>query len=145
MPTFRTELFLAGKTATGLVVPPEIVDELGSGKRPKVRVTLNSYTYRSTVAPMDGKFYIPVSAENREGAGVTAGEILEVILELDSDVREVEIPEVLVPVFSEHPQVLETFKTLSYSRQKEYVVTILAAKTPPTQQKRIQKMIDDLS
>lgn len=47
---FKTILILGGKTATGLVVPPEIVAALGAGKKPAVSVTLNGYAYRSTIA-----------------------------------------------------------------------------------------------
>ena len=46
----HTTLELGGKTATGLRIPPEVVEELGAGKRPPVRVTINGYTYRSTIA-----------------------------------------------------------------------------------------------
>ena len=74
MARFRATLHLGGKTATGIQVPDEVVAGLGSGKRPAVSVTINGYTYRSTVAPMGGEFWIPVSAEVREKSGVAAGE-----------------------------------------------------------------------
>src|SRR4029079_11930768 len=69
---FRTTILQGGKTATGIEVPPEIVEGLGSGKRPAVRVTINGSTYRSTVAVMGGAFMIGVSAEVR-AAGRGAG------------------------------------------------------------------------
>ncbi len=72
MMTFRATIQRNGKTATGIRVPNEIVSGLGSGKRPAVRVTINGYTYRSTVAPMGGVFMLPVSAEVRAHAGVAA-------------------------------------------------------------------------
>src|SRR6476660_9507912 len=59
--TFRTKILESGKTAAGIQVPPEVVAALGSSKKPAVRVTLNGYAYRSTVAVMDGKFMLPVS------------------------------------------------------------------------------------
>lgn len=70
---FRTVLEQAGKTATGIHVPDEVVEGLGAGKRPPVRVTINGYTYRSTVASMGGRFLVGVNAQNREAAGVAAG------------------------------------------------------------------------
>src|SRR5687767_4338339 len=82
----------AGRTVTGIEVPPEVVDALGSGKRPAVKVTLNGYTYRSTVAVMGGVYMIGVSAEHRTGAGVKAGDVLDVDLELDTEKREVDVP-----------------------------------------------------
>src|SRR3954466_14144816 len=70
---FRTTVLLGGTTATGLPVPPEVVEGLGAGKRPPVRVTIGSHTYRSTVAPRGGAYLVPLSAENRAGAGGGAG------------------------------------------------------------------------
>ena len=89
---FHTTLFLGGKTATGMEVPEDVVLALGSGKRPAVRVTINDYTYRSTVAPMSGKYFLPVSAEVRAHAGVAAGDEFDVSVELDSEPREVTVP-----------------------------------------------------
>ncbi len=53
---FRAIIQLSGKTSTGISVPSEVVEGLGSGKRPPVRVTINGHSYRSTVAPMGGEF-----------------------------------------------------------------------------------------
>src|SRR5688572_17972686 len=89
---FRTTLELGGKTATGIQVPEEVVTALGSGKRPAVNVTINGYTYRSTVAPMGGVYMLPVSAEVRANAGVAAGDELEVEVALDTAPREVVVP-----------------------------------------------------
>src|SRR2546426_6880355 len=89
---FRTVLELAGKTATGFRVPAEVVESLGAGKRPPVLVTINGFTYRNTVAVYDGQFLIGVSAENRTGAGVAAGDEIDVDLELDTAPRQVSIP-----------------------------------------------------
>ena len=62
---FRTTLLQSGPTATGFVVPDEVVEALGSGKRPPVRVTINGYTYSNTVAVMGGEYMVGVSAEHR--------------------------------------------------------------------------------
>lgn len=48
---FRTTVELGGKTATGLPVPAEVVEALGTGRRPPVRVTVAGHHYRSTVTP----------------------------------------------------------------------------------------------
>ena len=69
---FRATVLQSGKTATGIRVPPEVVEALGAGKKPPVRVTMNGHTYRSTVATLGGEFMLPVSAEVRKGAGVAA-------------------------------------------------------------------------
>src|SRR6187455_1685797 len=89
---FRTTLLQNDKTATGFRVPDDVVETLGKGKRPPVRVTINAYTYRSTVAVLGGEYMLGVSAENRAGAGVKGGDCIEVDLELDTSPREVSVP-----------------------------------------------------
>jgi hypothetical protein len=75
---FRTTVELGGRTATGMRVPDEVVDGLGAGRRPAVRVTVGSHTYRSSIASRGGVYLLPISAENRAAAGVAAGDEVEV-------------------------------------------------------------------
>ena len=89
---FRATLLQSGKTATGIRVPDKVVESLGSGKRPAVSVTIKGHTYRSTVAVMGGVYMVGVSAENREKAQVSAGEEVEVDIEVDTRPREVTVP-----------------------------------------------------
>ncbi len=89
---FRTTLEQAGKTATGFEVPSTVVEGLGAGKRPPVRVTINGFTYRNTIASMGGRFMVGVSAENRAGAKVAGGDVIDVDIELDTAPREVTLP-----------------------------------------------------
>src|SRR5450631_2849549 len=89
---FRATIQLNGKTATGIQVPAKVVTPLGPSKRPAVRATVASYTYRSTVASMGGRFMLPVSADVRARAGVAAGDMVTVELDLDTKPREVTVP-----------------------------------------------------
>ena len=84
---FRTTILQGGKTATGIEVPDDVMAALGSGKRPKVTVTVNGYSYRSSVASVGGKSMVGLSAEHRAGAGVAGGDEVEVVLELDTAPR----------------------------------------------------------
>src|SRR6478609_6255116 len=70
---FTAEIEQSGRTATGIEVPAEVVDALGGGRRPKVTVTINGQTYRSSVASMGGRYLVGVSAENRALTGTQAG------------------------------------------------------------------------
>ncbi len=93
MPTFTTTLVLHGTSATGIEVPPEVVDALGAGKKPPVTVTIDGrYTYRNTLAVMGGKHLVGVSAEHRKAAGIAAGDQIEVTIEVDTAPRTVEVP-----------------------------------------------------
>ena len=141
---FRATLERSGKTATGFQVPGEIVEALGSGKRPAVKVTINGFTYRNTVAPMGGSYWIGVSAENRAGAGVSGGEEIDVELELDTAPREVVVPDDFAAAIDAEPAARETFVGLSYSNRSWHVLQINGAKTDETRQRRIAKSVATL-
>lgn len=145
MPTFRTTLLLEGKTATGIKVPAELVASLGSHKRPPVRVTIGNYTYRSTVAAYGDVFMLPVSAENREAAGIKAGDEIEVTIELDTEPRTVEVPNDLATALTEKPGAREAFDALSYTMRKEYVRQVETAKAQATRERRIAGIVAKLA
>ena len=141
---FRTTILAGGKTATGIRVPPEVVAALGSSRKPAVSVTINGYTYRSTVATMDGEFMIGVSAANRAGAGVSAGDEVDVDLELDTAPREVTVPPDFAAALDRDPAARQTFDGLSYSNKSWHVLSIEGAKTEETRQRRIAKSVEAL-
>jgi len=144
MPKFRTTLIQSGKTATGIEVPAEVIQALGTSKKPAVRVTIGSHTYRSTVATMDGKFMLPVSAENRESAGIKAGNEVEVSVELDTEPRVLEIPADFAQALEADAAAKQFFESLNYSNKRRFVYQIEDAKTPETRQRRIEKSIASL-
>jgi hypothetical protein len=135
--SFRATILLAGKTATGIRVPEDVVDQLGHGKRPRVHATINGYTYRSSVAPMHGRFMLPVSAAVREQADVAAGDEVEVALRPDTEPRTVTVPPALAQALAADPHAQDVFNTLSYSNKQRFVLSIAGAKTEETRQRRI--------
>ena len=138
---FRTTLLLTGKTTCGFHVPPEVVEALGKGKRPPVRVTINGYTYRSTVAVYGDIYMLGVSAERREASGVSPGDELDVDLELDTAPREVAVPPDFAAALDAEPAARKTFDGLSYSNQSWHVLQVEGAKTDETRQRRIEKSV----
>jgi hypothetical protein len=141
---FRAVLGLHGKTATGIEVPEEVVTGLGSGRRPAVRATLDGYTYRTTIAPMGGKYFLGVSAEHRTAAGLTAGDQVEVVLELDTAPREVTLPDDLARAL-DAAGARPAFDALSYTYRKEHVRSVEDAKMPQTRQRRIDAVVAKLA
>lgn len=138
---FRTTILQSGKTAMGFEVPQEAVDALAAGKRPPVKVTINGYTYRSSIAVLQGRYMIGLSAENRGPAGVTADDEVEVHLELDTAPREVTIPPDLAAALDAQPVAQRTFDALSYSNKSWHTIQVAGAKTPETRARRIEKSI----
>lgn len=143
--TFTATLELSGKSATGLVVPPEIVEQLGAGKRPKVVVCLNGYSYRSSIAPMSGDFMIPVSSDVRAAAKVNACDKVTVQVSVDTEERKVEVPLDFQELLDSNSKARSAFEWLSYSNKRRHVLSIEDAKTPETRQRRLHKAIRELS
>jgi hypothetical protein len=141
---FATTVEAGGKTATGLPVPAEVVEALAAGKRPAVRVTIGGHTYRSTVAPRGGRFLVPLSAENRTAARVTAGDEVEVDLEVDTEPREVTVPADLAAALAGDEPARQAFERLAYSHRLRHVLAVEAAKAPETRRRRIDKTLEAL-
>jgi hypothetical protein len=141
---FRTMILQSGRTATGIQVPEEVVQALGAGRRPAVKVTVNGYTYRSTVAVMGGAFMISLSAEHRAAAGVAGGEEVDVDIDLNTAPREVSVPADFAAALDAEPAARRTFDGLSYSNKSWHMLQVEGAKTDETRQRRIAKSVDIL-
>lgn len=143
--TFTTTILQAeGLNATGISVPPGVIAALGTQKRPKVVVTLNGYTYRTTVAPFGDVFMLPLSQEHREASGLKAGDEVEVTIALDLQPRTVEVPEDLAAALSARPGATEAFEGLAYSKRKEFVRQVNEAKAQETRTRRIANIVAQL-
>ena len=104
-------------------------------------MTLNGYTYRSTVAPMGGRYLIPLAKAHREAAAVAGGEEHDVTIELDEQPRTVEVPPDLAAAL-DAAGLRATFDALSHSHRKEHVNAVLEAKAAATRERRIAKCLD---
>jgi hypothetical protein len=112
--------------------------------RAPVKVTLNGYTFRSTVAAMGGPPCIPLRKSHREAAGLEGGETLEVRLELDTEKREVKPPADFVRALKAAPPAWERWRELSYTHQREYVEALAGAKKPETRARRLESAVQAL-
>ena len=142
--TFHTAILQTGKNTAGIQVPDEVIEKLGAGKQPLVRVTINKYTYRSAVAVMGGKYMISFNPEHRKAAGVQGGEEANVTLELDLEPRTVEIPNDLKDALIK-ANALDAFEKSAPSMKKEYVRQVEEAKAQETRERRITKIVEKLS
>jgi hypothetical protein len=142
---FQAKLLQAGRAATGIEIPAKIVEALGAGKRPPVSVTLNGYSYRSTIAVMGGKYMVSVSAAVRAAAQVAAGDQLSVSLQLDLAPREVPVPPELQKALEQHATAKARFDQLSYSKKRLCTEPIERAKTADTRLRNVDKVIAALT
>lgn len=137
---FKTVMHQTGNN-TGIVVPAEIIDRLGAGKKPAVNVTVNGYAYRSSVATMGGQFMISFSSAHRTATGIKGGDKIDVTLTLDDKPRVMEVPADLQKALDKDKAAKAYFATLSYSNQRRHIEPINDAKTPETRARRIEKSV----
>ena len=138
---FRTTILQSGETATGIRIPDEVVESLGAGRRPPVRITLGGYTYRSTVAVMGDAYMVGVNADNRAAAGVKGGDKVEVEIELDTAPRTTDVPDDFAAALDAEPAARKTFEALSNSNKSWHVLQVGGARTDETRQRRISKSV----
>jgi hypothetical protein len=141
---FHSTVELGGKTATGIEVSADVVETLGGGKRPPVTVTVGGHTYRTTVAPMGGRFMIPLSAENRAASGLSAGDEVDVEITLDTAPREMKAPDDLAEALRGSPEAEAFFQSLSFSHKRSYVDWIVGAKQDETRRRRVGQAVEML-
>lgn len=141
----RATILQGGKTAAGIRIPAAVVTALGGNKRPAVRVTINGYTYRTSIATMGGHYMLPVSVQVRREAGVAGGDELDLELELDTAPRTVEVPKDLAKALSHSSKARVFFEGLAYSHQRWYVLWIESAKRVETRDARIAKAVTMLA
>lgn len=127
-----------------IVVPPENLEELQAGKRPPVKVWVNEYEYQSTIASMNGQFLLPFAKEHRERSGYQGGDSVAVTLTLESNNREVLLPDDLTIALTDN-DLMNIFEEKSYSIRKEFVRQVIDSKKVETRIKRIQLIIEQLN
>jgi hypothetical protein len=134
----RLELESTGGSTAGFRIPDEVVDELGAGRRPKVAATVGDFTWRSSIARMGDSFWLGMSKDNRAGAGVEAGQVLDLVIVVDDAPRTVDLPQELASV-------ADAWARLSYSNQRRIAESIAGAKKPETRAARVEKALAELS
>ena len=141
--TFKTTIYRDGPMC---FIPVSFDPRAVFGKvRAPVKVTLNRYTYRSTIATMGGTVCIPLRKSNREAAGLDGTETLTVKLELDTEERDVAPPADLVKALKTDRAVWDRWQELSFTHRREYVEAIEGAKKPETRARRVEGAVRALA
>lgn len=142
MPQTRFKTTLLGNQTgpTGMVVPPENLAALGTSKKPSVLVSVNGYTYQSTVAVMGGQFMIGFAAVHRLATGLKAGDPIDVTLTLETAPRVVEVPPDLAAAL-DAATLRPAFDASAPSKRKEWVRQVTEAKTVETRARRVEKVV----
>jgi len=140
---FKAKLGCEGG-ALFLEVPFDVKKEFGKA-RPPVKVSISGYSYRSTISVYGGKYYLPVRGDRREAAGVKAGDLVEVTIQPDTEVRRVDPPPALSAALTKNGPARAQWERLSYTHKKEHAEAVLQAKKSETRARRIQKILEKLT
>jgi hypothetical protein len=141
---FKARVIPSGN-ATGVEVPKDLVEALGSGARPPIAITINRHTWRSRVAVMRGQCLVGISAANRAASGIVEGDIVVVDLELDTASRIVAQPPDLSKALRGDREARAAFERLPFGLKRKHVAAIEGAKTPETRQRRIARLVASMS
>jgi uncharacterized protein YdeI (YjbR/CyaY-like superfamily) len=131
--------------AAAVVLSDDQVATVGEGaKRFPVRATVDGYTWRTSVARMHGEFLVGLNKEVRAAAGVDAGDTVSVVLELDAEPREVDVPDALAQALAGDDAARAAFDRLAFTHRKEYARWIAEAKRDETRERRVAMAIEML-
>ena|ERR1700761_3157415 len=128
----------------GLEVPARVIEELGEGERPPVTIRVNGHSWRSRIAKMRGRYLIGFSKANRAAAGVDTGDRVEVEVELDTEPREIVVPEDLTRALDADPAARTAWDGLAPSHRRRHIHSIEGAKKAETRARRIEKALEML-
>ena len=128
----------------GLEIPEDVVTALGEGKRPRVTITINGHSWKSRVAIMRGRYLIGLSIANRQAAGVSEGEEIDIELELDAEPPTVVEPADFTEALDASPGARAAYDSLSHSNRRKHVLAVESAKKPETRLRRITAAITEL-
>jgi hypothetical protein len=127
------------------IAPPVDVPEFfGTRARVPVRGTINGYPFRSSLSPYGGRHLMPVNKALRAGAGVNAGDMVEVVMERDDEERTVETPPLLKKALAKSKTAQANWEKLSFTHKKEIALAIVGAKQEETRARRLAKVVDIL-
>jgi hypothetical protein len=139
---FTTQLQPRGPAAAVILDDAQVAAVGEGAKRFPVVATVNGYTWRTSVTRMGGEFLLGLNKEVRQGAGVEAGDDVDVIVELDAAPREVEVPEALAAALAADPEAKASFDRMAFTHRKEYARWIADAKQEQTRQRRAGQALE---
>jgi Domain of unknown function (DUF1905)/Bacteriocin-protection, YdeI or OmpD-Associated len=133
-----------GSEVAAIIAPFDVPQTFGQKARVPVRGTINGFPYRSSLMPMDGCYAMVVNRTIREGAGVKAGDEVDVVMERDTEDRTVEAPLELARELKKSKKAQERWEKLSFTHKKEMARYIIEAKQEETKKRRLAKVMQVL-
>jgi Bacteriocin-protection, YdeI or OmpD-Associated/Domain of unknown function (DUF1905) len=129
----------------GAIRPPvDVIEYFGTRARVPIRGTMNGFAFRSSLMPMGGYHMMPVNKVLCQGAGVQPGDLVDVVMERDSEERTVEAPPELKKELAKSKKAQERWEGLAFTHKKEMANSISGAKQEETRKRRLVKVMEVL-
>ncbi len=142
MPRFETTLVPGKKLPyarwTFLVIPSALAKTWGPGAHP-VRGTISGHAFRGTASRGEGVLRVSIPRDFRDKAGLSRGDRVEVVLELDSQPRSVEVPAELRAIFKQDPEARALYRKLPPAHRRAWATYVAEAKHQETRLRRARK------
>ena len=140
---FRTKVVPSGN-ATAIEIPEACIASFGAGQRPPVAISINGHRWRSRIAVKGGKSLVGISAANRAASGISEGDVVDVVIELDEEPRTVTEPADLSKALNQSERARAAFDKLPFGLKRKHVAAIEDAKSLQTRQRRIAALVSAL-
>jgi hypothetical protein len=145
MREFSAKIFKVGINPC-VDAPEEISRAFGKRGYIPVRGTLNGHPVRANLIPIGGgRHRLFLNAEMRKGAKADTGDTVRVALEIDTESRELAMPDDLAEALQAAKGAAEAFEATTPSRRKELLTMLLHTKLPETRRRRIERIVDQLA
>ena len=123
--------------------PYSASEEFGVRGQVPVEGTINGVPYENALLPQGGGVHIlVVKKEIRDLAGVTQGDVVEVVLERIEGERQLEVPGEFADALKSHPEAGAIFDKVSYSHRKAFCDHVAEARKAETRQRRAAKCVE---
>jgi hypothetical protein len=141
---FKAELMTGGGGGAYVLFPFSTEEKFGIKGRVPVKATIDGEPYKGSLVKYGNpQHMLPVLKDIRTKINKKIGDMLDITVEHDAEKREVEVPKDLTKALKAN-KLEATFKKMSYSHQREYVIWIEAAKKEETRAIRIAKSIEKI-
>ncbi|HZS20605.1 MAG TPA: YdeI/OmpD-associated family protein [Pseudonocardiaceae bacterium] len=128
-----------------IVVPDEVLADLGRGGRFRARGRLSDVEFRSSTIPIGGgRVCLGVHKATRQAAGVDFGDAVLVEIEPDDDLGRSEVPPELSQALDQESALRDAFESAAPYRRRDWVARIMEARQSATKQRRVARIIEDL-
>jgi Domain of unknown function (DUF1905)/Bacteriocin-protection, YdeI or OmpD-Associated len=124
-----------------IAIPLEVSEDWGTRARVRVKGTINGFSFRSNIQPMEGRHLLTFNKQLQACAKAKPGDTVTVVVERDTEKWIVEPPAELAKAFRRNKEAKSLWDKLAYTHRKEFAQWIAGAKQMETRDRRAAKAV----